>query len=412
MIFEELVLHNFGIYKGRHVIDLRPETSRPVVLIGALNGSGKTTLLDGLQLVLYGKFARCSNRGNLPYEVFLERCINRYIDPKDGAAIELQFRHLTDRGWETVRLHRSWRLSGKSVREVVEVLRSGEPDPVYAEHWYEHVDEFVPSRMSNLFFFDGEKIEYFADPDNAAELLKTGMHALLGLDLVDQLSKDLGAVVRKRLAATGKSDAANRISELTQQHQKVADAVEALRMRRAAIQAEIDSLNRHAEKLATCYREEGGDLYEQREQLLHELQLAEEALGSSKQQLLELAAGDSPLLLVRQLISEAESQAQREAESSRQRLLLQELEDRDAKLLDLLKNSQLDSSALKDAEQFLGRDRARRAELSTCLAYLNVEPQELARVSGALLMLCVIIFRPQFRGTKTSKSVRPRKNGH
>ena len=40
MIIDKLVLHNYGVYEGRHEIALRPQRGKPVTLIGALNGSG------------------------------------------------------------------------------------------------------------------------------------------------------------------------------------------------------------------------------------------------------------------------------------------------------------------------------------------------------------------------------------
>ena len=56
MIFDEIVLHNFGVYRGRQSIQLAPPSAdRPVVLFGGLNGAGKTTLLDALQLSLTRK---------------------------------------------------------------------------------------------------------------------------------------------------------------------------------------------------------------------------------------------------------------------------------------------------------------------------------------------------------------------
>lgn len=83
MILEELKLNNFGIYKGIHEISLdSPDPLKPVILIGALNGAGKTTFLDALQLALYGKFAKCSNRGRLSYSAFLEKNINHFAEQK------------------------------------------------------------------------------------------------------------------------------------------------------------------------------------------------------------------------------------------------------------------------------------------------------------------------------------------
>ena len=153
MIFEEIVLHNFGIYQGKHTVNLDPKSkTTPVVLFGALNGGGKTTFLDALQLSLYGKFAKCSNRGNLSYPEFLKRTINRHVSEADGASVELQFRHRRDGQEDIIRINRRWQSTGKMIKETVDVLRNGEKDDVLAERWYEFVDEFIPAQISNLFF--------------------------------------------------------------------------------------------------------------------------------------------------------------------------------------------------------------------------------------------------------------------
>ena len=49
MIFKRIVLHNFGIYKGKHEIDLEPPSpEKPIILFGGLNGGGKTTFLTAI----------------------------------------------------------------------------------------------------------------------------------------------------------------------------------------------------------------------------------------------------------------------------------------------------------------------------------------------------------------------------
>ena len=45
MIFENLLLNNFGVYCGKQNFDLSTKSKKPVILIGAFNGSGKTTTL-------------------------------------------------------------------------------------------------------------------------------------------------------------------------------------------------------------------------------------------------------------------------------------------------------------------------------------------------------------------------------
>lgn len=372
MIFEELVLHNFGIYRGRHSIDLRPEPGKPIILIGALNGGGKTTLLDALQLVLYGKLARCSNRGSLAYDAFLKRSINRFAEEDEGAALELQFRHHTESGEELIRVHRSWRSTGKGIRETLEVLRDGQLDPVYTEHWYEHVDEFIPSRMASLFFFDGEKIEYFAEPENASELLRTGLHSLLGLDLVDQLGKDLDVVSQRRLSDSGNDETARKLQALLDEETELEDRRSALTTQKAEYLTIVDRLQKSFDRLSERYRAEGGELYDQRESIEQAYRAAQEDLQQSERELQELASGDAPLLLVRDMIRGCKHQAQTEEAASSQSALLEILQERDSRLLSTLAESGVSDQHLKAAKQYLEADCTARAGPTSVDAYLHV----------------------------------------
>ena len=70
MIFENLVINNFGVYSGKQNFDLSTKSKKPVVLIGALNGSGKTTFLQAIDFVLYGKFSNYFNSQNFNARVF------------------------------------------------------------------------------------------------------------------------------------------------------------------------------------------------------------------------------------------------------------------------------------------------------------------------------------------------------
>ena len=91
MILEELVLFNFGVYRGRQALRLAPPNKdRPIVLIGGLNGEGKTSLLDAVQLALYGPLATISNRKGLAYESYLARMMHRGLDPE---AVVVAHRH-------------------------------------------------------------------------------------------------------------------------------------------------------------------------------------------------------------------------------------------------------------------------------------------------------------------------------
>ena len=301
MTLDELVLHNFGVYGARQLVALTPKPGRPITLFGGLNGGGKTTLLDALQLCLYGPSARCSNRAGLAYDDFLRRSIHRRANAPE-AAIELAFRHTTNGEEQEFRLHRSWRASTSGCRESFHVLRNGELDKLATDHWGEQVEDFIPARIAHLFLFDGEKIESYAELDGAPALIATAIQNLLGLDIVEQLVADLGVLERRKrteavgpTVSTASTDARAKIEELEGTRAGLVRA-------RAAAANVIDRRRAELSAAEERYRREGGSLFERRGELEREVAANERQLASAQKELRDLAAGATPLLLVRNLI--------------------------------------------------------------------------------------------------------------
>lgn len=372
MIIEELVLHNYGIYRGRHSVPLAPlSASKPVVLVGGLNGGGKTTFLDAIQLSLYGKRARCSNRGAVAYEEYLGRCINRGVDPSDGAAVELQFRHRSEGKEHTYRIHRSWSSSRAGVSERVEVLRDGSFDRVLTDEWNEVVDEFIPSSISHLFFFDGEKIEAFADLENSARLLDNAVHALLGLDIVERLVTDLQVLEgrqRKRLRA---GDDKRKLEEAEQALQEAeARRAHAATILRPTQQGLIDELEKKLREAERRYEAEGGHLLDGLKEIESEKSRLESLIHGCEGKATELAAGTAPLLLVRDLLLSAGAQAQAEEAARFASDLGSVLAERDSKIIKIVREQKIPRGALKALEKYLQSDRLERASGAEVAPYL------------------------------------------
>ncbi len=164
MVLNELTLQNFGVYAGSQTITLTPDPQKPIVLIGGLNGRGKTTFLDAIQLVLYGKSANCSNRGNLAYDQFLGKCRNRSAKPSDTTTLELAFSHASGGKISQYRVRRFWDGERSLPKEQIRIWIDGNEDPFLAESWSDHVEGLVPSGVSQLFFFDGEKLSNWLIP--------------------------------------------------------------------------------------------------------------------------------------------------------------------------------------------------------------------------------------------------------
>ena len=386
MIIDTITLHNFGVYGGRHTIELTPTTAgRPIVLFGGLNGGGKTTFLDALLLALYGKFAKCSNRGNLSYEGYLKKCINRNTSASEGASIELEFRHRQSQVEERIKVCRTWRASGKGIREDVAIFRDGQIDPECTDRWYEFIEELIPSRIANLFFFDGEKIEDLATPEQASTLLRTGVHALLGLDLIETLEKDLKVVERRRKAQLGTTDDQERLTalqaELDELETRSAETTQSI----GQCKNELDSLLKNKRKLEQSYMDQGGDLYDQRAEIMSSHERTSRELMALFDRMREIAAGDAPLLLVQDQLRQAENQCQLDRKTVSLNAALSLLQERDSELLGSLKQESVNADVIDLIAAHLDADLSTRKERATDEVVVDVPPETLTTMlSGPL----------------------------
>ena len=382
MTLDRLVLENFGAFLGKHSVKLTPPSrKRPITLFGGLNGTGKTTLLDALQLALYGKRARCSNRGNTGYDEFLRHCINRHADPTGGSRVELSFHHIVEGREQEYRITRSWHVNGSGVRETVDVYVDGVHDKTVSEAWAEYAEEFVPSRLSHLFFFDGENIEALADLNNAADVLRVGIHSLLGLDLVDRLHDDLDALAARKekllqvddSTGAGLAAADAEVRELSSRRTELLQNL-------AGFQSLLEQCNYRLEQVKEKLRSEGGELFQQKDilegnhqTLLGELGVVDAALG-------ELAAGAAPFLLVAELLDGVREQAHREKLSCEASLLEVLLRERDAMLLGKISGLGTSPTVKETIAAFLSLDRRERTLSKDLPKYLQLSN------SGAALL--------------------------
>ena len=163
MILDEIVLHNFGVYRGRHQFELTPVSAdKPIILIGAQNGAGKTTFLEALQLAFFGKLARSQLRGTGAYDDYLRGAINRNAPSGDGAEVKVKFRRMMDGQEQNFEIRRAWSASDRRVREIFEVVVDGKLDRVLTSQWTDFVDDLLPPRIAPLFFFDGRSCHNYA----------------------------------------------------------------------------------------------------------------------------------------------------------------------------------------------------------------------------------------------------------
>lgn len=365
MILDELVLHDFGVYGGRQVLPLTPTApDRPIVLVGGLNGGGKTSLLEALQLCLYGPAAACIDRSAGGYEAYLRRRIHRRAGVR-SAGLELEFRHTSgghEHRWRVVRL---WtQRAGGTCRETLEVFKDGKIDALATENWAEQVEDFLPQRISSLFLFDGEKIESYADPDEAPALIATAVQSLLGLDIVERLGSDLVTLERRKRAekpsagvASEAERARDRLSEMERERRQ-------LQVREAECNDHLDRSRRDLRTAEERFRREGGELYERRTTLEANAAFAARSMTEARRELVERAGGTAPLLMVESLLKAMRRRDAGEREAERAGELLTVLEREHDAILGMPALARLDAGARDALAEAMGMRRQVYAELA------------------------------------------------
>lgn len=360
MIIDRLILHDFGIYRGRHEIDLSPVSpEKPIVLVGARNGRGKTTMLDAVNLALFGQRARLSNRkSNLAWDKYLRESINRKA--AGGALVGVSFIIEDDFETRTYELTRSWEVVGKSVKEFFNVKVNGVEDRVLGEDWDQHIEGILPLEVASLNFFDGEKIDQIADPNQSRHVIDAAIRGLLGLGVLEKLEGDLRLFLkRKQEEAIGDGGS----MELTGIETEIAT----LESRRAQISLDAAQVKNHLDRsselvrrLEDKARSMGSDKWEMRASL----EAASRELGNQRAsleaELHHVAEGAAPLALVRELLQRTVEQAKSDESIERSRLLVDELRRRDGEIL-----AQIPNDVAQQVAQILAADLALRQDIAS-----------------------------------------------
>lgn len=287
MILRSIDMQDFGLYAGRTSLDLVPRRNgSPIVLVGGKNGAGKTTLLEAVRLALYGRRALGARVARSDYEAYLRGRIHRSA-LRQAASVSIEFDYAEAGIVHRYRVGREWSARSGDVAEALSLEKDGEPvSAVPREEWHQFLQELVPPGVSQLFFFDGEKIQEIADGEEDNEHLAEAVRGLLGIELVTRLRGDIGLLLaRHQRADRGELTArfesvvqeaaslerraeglAENVAELASLKESQARSAEQVRRRfvseggdaaagRARLEAEIDEVRRHTERATHDMRE-------------------------------------------------------------------------------------------------------------------------------------------------------------
>ncbi len=326
MIIKSLILDNIGLYSQHTEFSLEPKkssiTSRPIILIGGRNGAGKTTFLDSVRLALYGKRALGLGISNKEYHQYLFSKTNQN-HPERTSSIELKFIYTEGSIPAEFTVCRSWTIgSDGQVHENLDLHKNGETvTSVPKQEWENFLLELIPIGVSQLFFFDGEKIQDIAEDNNAA--LSDAIKNLLGIDLIEKLRLDLHSYLSRNKSGDAEK---NDVDLLTQQVEQFKVQEELLNNEYARIKFEHQALLKNIERQRLRFVSEGGAIALEYDQLKAKLSQLNKEINVSKQELVNLANGLLPFLFAPKLIAKFTKQLEgSSADQSSNRQLFEQI---------------------------------------------------------------------------------------
>lgn len=267
MLLRSITLTDFGLFAGEQKIPLAPRArgkrQRPIVLIGGKNGAGKTTLLEALRLTLYGKLALGHRVSHAEYHAYLRDRIHappgRAAAPQN-AAISVDFDYSEDGETHRYVVTRAWAARGQSVVETLEIEKDGKGiTSIPRDEWHFFLQDLLPPGVSQLFFFDGEKIKEIADEDDTDEHLSTAIRSLLGIEIVSRLRTDLGLYISRQERAN-QDPTTPRLEAVVRDHERLSAELSQLRDHLADMRTRTDGLARAADRAKRRFVSAGGEV--------------------------------------------------------------------------------------------------------------------------------------------------------
>ena len=321
MIIKHLLMHNFGVYAGDNIF--RFTGKKPIVLIGGMNGRGKTTFLNAVLLALYGSKSFAFRESPYKqYGLYLRSFVNEN-DRTKKTFVELEFEAETNER-NTYRIRRSWDGNLQRISEIIEVYKDGILDEFLTDNWNMYVEEIIPSGIASLFFFDGEKISELA-AESSDEMIKDSIKRLLGINVIEQLSDDLGRTTRRVEKSIQVVDEKELVQKRELKEESEAKAVK-IEEELAKLQQQKEQISRQKDEAFDQFRSIGGIVSEQKseqEKRYHELETDIKMLN---QQLIDLSASELPLFMVRSLLQNIQEQVDREREQKNNAIFQQKLD--------------------------------------------------------------------------------------
>jgi DNA sulfur modification protein DndD len=306
MILTKFKFENYGLFSGTNEFDLSPRVkyrkTRPVILFGGKNGAGKTTFLDAIRLLLYGRRSLGVKPSQREYDEHLLARVHRNKNENTRAnysKIGLEFEHVVGGEKHMFYAERSWEVkAGDKIVERFKVTKDGdELEDMGMEHQEAFIADVVPERLSQLFFFDGEKIKGIAEDISSNAAIAEAIQSLLGLDAVLSLKSDL-SVYRSRILKKSNPDEYKKLlGETEKESNKLSQELEALADKQAELQTKIEGTKNDIRNCEKALAERGGSFAGFRDENLDKANELKDSIKAEEASVRECLEGGIPFAM-------------------------------------------------------------------------------------------------------------------
>jgi DNA sulfur modification protein DndD len=314
-----LTINNFGVFEGESTFDLEPKSGN-IVLFGGKNGTGKTTLLDSIRLCLYGIRAVGLKTTKKEYDEYIVNRIHRKKKstvPGNHSSVTLRFEYAQIGRLSQYEVTREWNKMKNSIVELLTVKKDGiSLEEMAEDRWQDVIDDLIPSGISSLFFFDGEKIQSLASDSLSEQILGEEIKKLLGLNVVERLQVDLDVYLYRQRKDNILPELSTKIDESVRARDLAESEYQALRQDRSQTETLLSHTQSKINDLEKRISVESSGFGSLRDQLRNDLAQTDAELSQVEHAIHELSTGLLPFSLVpglcynlrKQLTAEAEYQ--------------------------------------------------------------------------------------------------------
>ena len=326
MLLLNLTVDNFGVFRGTHSLDLSPVFKaghpRHLTIFSGHNGAGKSTLFQAITLALYGSLAFSDPVTSRQYSSFISNRIHRLSHGIDetvtNSSVKLSFQYIQSGLPLTLQVERRWQRQGRNVQESLTILQDGHTPDVDPADYQVWLRDLVSPDLGSLCFFDAEKLDAFASPEQQNKMLRDTLERLLGLDLVQRLQADIEQYTLRKGGSVKIDHLYAKALEAKVQVEEIDKQLTPLRKELEELAADLLNCEAALAEQERRLTSEGGTYAARKNDLERELQTVRKELETTSNQIRDLVSELLPFALIPELCLKLSRRLTQEIEIRRQ----------------------------------------------------------------------------------------------